>query len=949
VNEVQAQLGRLGCPTLVGRSHELNALAALAQSSAAGRCELAIVAGEAGVGKTRLLEEAREQATDVRIFWGGCLEQQRSLPYAPIVEALRHAPDGLDDPILRRLAPELDLAVPEPADDAERERHRIAQALASYLSRGADAQPVLLVLEDLQWADAATLDVVGVLVRRLAERPVLVLVSYRDDELHDRSDLRATLADLKRHRLAHEIRLARLGPEQVEQMIRAILGVRGEISADFVRAIHERTDGNPFFVEELLRTLLEAGEVFRSDGIWDRKAIAELAVPATIQETILRRVATLDSNAHSVLRIGAVLGHRFALEPVQHLSGLGEDDLLAALRSLVHHQLLVEDPVSGELRFRHALTRDTVYGELLVAERRGLHRRVAEVLDEIEGASAAAELVVHYEAAGDEVRARELAQRAARRATSLGAVGDARAHYATALRLSTRVEDQRQVLHDLGRLSFAAGHLPASIAELRAAADAARVEGDRRGEASALIDLATSLLMNGDRGGSLEVRLEVLTLLEAEGDSEELAGAYRTLGGYHMLGSAFAESIAWSERALEVSARVGAEQVAVEARNDLGFSLAVGGGDVDRGLGLLRECVAAATDRGWMRQAGRAYVNLSDALMRLGRIEEASGVAREGVAYCERMGADFMGHLCRFYLAECCRRAGRWDEAERELGPLLAAADEQGSRKYQLMALEALGALRLDQGRWREARALRNRLEPLALERDELQHVAPFLLMSARIEAAAGRPRRALAELERLASYADATDDVVIVAPALALGCELAADDGERAVWRERLEHAAAASPSPETQALLAEGRGELGAAAARWAQLGRPYDRGRALHRLGEATRDLAALEEARAIFVELGAESERRRAEAALRRLGARVPRGPHARTRTAPGGLTERELEVAKLVADGATNADIARALVVAPKTVAAHVSHILGKLGFSSRVQIARWVAEQSSET
>jgi hypothetical protein len=138
--------------------------------------------------------------------------------------------------------------------------------------------------------------------------------------------------------------------------------------------------------------------------------------------------------------------------------------------------------------------------------------------------------------------------------------------------------------------------------------------------------------MNGDRAGSLEIRLEVLTLLEPNGDSEELAGAYRTLGAYHMLGSAYAESIAWSERALEVAARVGAEQVAVEARNDLGVSLAVGGDDVARGLGPLRECVATATDRGWMRQAGRAYVNLSDALMRLGRLEEASVVAREGLA-----------------------------------------------------------------------------------------------------------------------------------------------------------------------------------------------------------------------------------------------------------------------------------------------------------------------------
>jgi DNA-binding CsgD family transcriptional regulator len=203
-------------------------------------------------------------------------------------------------------------------------------------------------------------------------------------------------------------------------------------------------------------------------------------------------------------------------------------------------------------------------------------------------------------------------------------------------------------------------------------------------------------------------------------------------------------------------------------------------------------------------------------------------------------------------------------------------------------------------------------------------------------------------------------DAVAALAEASAVGhCELALIAGEAGVGKtrlleearrlERLERAASDSPSPETRALYAQARGELAEAAAAWAALGRPYDRARALRRLGEATGDVDVLEQARAVFADLGAEHERDLAQAALRRAGARVPRGPHARTRAAPGGLTAREIEVARLIADGATNADIARALVVAPKTVAAHVSHILAKLGFSSRVQIAGWVAEHGRET
>jgi DNA-binding CsgD family transcriptional regulator len=913
------------CPTLVGRAHELEALAALAAASADGRCEMVLVAGEAGVGKTRLLEEARARHPEVRTLWGACLEQLRSLPYAPLAEALRGAPDALADPVLRRLLPELDDGA-GPDAESEQQRHRIAQALAAFLARAAADGPLLLALEDLHWADGATIDLLGVLVRRLVDHPVLLLASYRSDELQDRPDLGAVAADLTRRRLARELHLAPLEPAQVEEMLQATLGAYGPIGHDFAEAVHARTDGNPLHVEELLRTLLE---VHGEEGVWDRRAIAALEVPVTIQETIMRRVARLDAPARALLRVGAVLGQRFELEPARRVAGLAEDDAFDALRALVHQQLVAEDRGSGELRFRHALTRDTVYGRLLVAERRRLHREVAAVLEDLRGASAAAELVLHHEAAGDDVRARELALQAGRRAASLGAIADARAQYETALRLGRDAE----VLRRLGLLAYAAGDLPASIAELEASAAEAQAAGDHRAQARALLDLASSRLMNGDRAGSLEVREAALALLEPDGDSQELAAAYRGLGTYHMLGSSYVEATAWSERAIELARRTGAERVEIEARNDLGVSTGMLG-DPDRGLDLLRGCVRTGTECGWTREASRAYVNLSDSLTRFGRLEEARAVAADGAAYGERSGSVFYARLCRFHVAECARLTGDWEEAERQLAELRTAAEEQGSRKYRLMLLEGLGALRADQGRWRSAQRLRDQLRPLAFERDELQHVAPFLMLSARVEAASGRTDRALAELERLGEHARSTDEAILVGPGLALACALGAP------WLERLERAAAASPSPETAAWLDEARGDFEQAASRWAQIGRPYDRARALRCCGSTD----ALQEAREIAAGLGAEHERALAEAALRRAGVRVPRGPHARTRTAPGGLTARELEVARLIADGATNAELARALVIAPKTAAAHVSHILDKLGFSSRAQIARWVAE-----
>jgi ATP/maltotriose-dependent transcriptional regulator MalT len=939
-------------PIFVGRSRELGEIASILASSAQGGPRLVLVTGEAGIGKTRLMSEACERAEASRVIWGACLEQQRTLPYAPVAEALRAADVEFHDPILNRLFPEFEPRAGDPVADAEQERHRIAQALANFLAAEALNQPVILVLDDLHWADGATIDLLPVLTRRLEGRAVLILVGYRSDELPGRPELRAAIAELKRKRVAAELALHSLDAEQVEELVRAILAAEGPVARDLVQAIADRSDGNPFFVEELLQTLRHADGGPREDRALDPRAITEAEVPGPIQETILRRVAMLDEPARNLLRAGSVLGHRFELEPARRLSGQGEEEALEALRPLVRQQLVVEEPTSGELRFRHALTRDSVYGEMLVAERRRLHRRAAELVEETRGTETAAELALHYERAGDESRAREHALEAGGRAAGLGAVRDAHTHYASALRLTSDPAQRPGLLTALGRLSLDAGELTRSIAELREAAESAHTLGEVRAEARALLALSLALLMNGDRAGALEVRTAVLALLEPEGDSPELAAAYRALGHHHLLGSSHAEAIAWSERAVELACRVGAERVEIEASIDLGSALAITS-DPDRGLELLRRGVASATERGWGAEAGRAYANLGWALGSLSRLDEAVAVAAEGVEFCERAGIEFAGILCRHGLADAHRLAGHWDEAERLLLGLMTTADERRSKKYALMALEGLGQLRAGQGRWREAGEIRDRLGPLALERDELQHVGPYLFISARVEAGTGRLDRAQAALERLRDYAEATDDAII-APALAFACELAGDARERAPWLERLERAAAASPSPETAALLDEASGRFERAADSWAELGRPYERARALRRLGESQVDtdrdraVAALEEANALARDLGAAHEQALAEKALRRAGVRVPRGPRATTRAAPGGLTARELEVARLIAGGATNAGIAEALVIAPKTAAAHVSHILTKLGFSSRTQVAAWFAEQETE-
>lgn len=964
---------------MVGRRHELELTDALLDAALDGRGQFLVVAGEAGVGKSRLAAAVTERGAErgATVLASACLEQLRWLPYWPAAQLVRALVADLPpgdaaarlravDPCLPRLLPELD-ALDGAGAAAELEAGRLAIAVCSLLEQDARARPLVVLLEDLHWADAATIDLVAVLARRLAHSPALVVATHRSDETAARADLADTLADLRGQRLCTNVELAGLEVSDVEVMVRAILEDIEPIGGDAATAVHARTDGNPLYVEELLRALLEAGAISEHGAAWDTEAIAELGPPPSIQDAILRRVRRLPGDAQSLLEVAAVLGDPFDLEFLTELSGLESERMLELARTLVGQQLLAEEEL-GALRFRHALMRETVYSHLLLAERRLLHDRIATGLERLYEGSLdehAGELASQHEAAGNVDRARELAVRAAGRASALGALADARGHYATALRLATDPRARFELLLPSGRIAHGLGDMPTAIAELGEAASSAERAGDRRAQARALLELSYAELVNGDRAHALDLRLSVLDLLEPEGECEELAWAYRALGHQHMLGSSYAEAVRWSERAIALGRALGVEAVVVGATVDLGTALPFVG-EPERGFELLRECLESRHVE-W--EAERAAINLSYVLALFGRHEEAIDVSRTGIAFCERSGAEFSRLLCQANLSGSLRFLGRWEESEAQAGPVLATAREIGSNKYLLLTLNELANLRADQGRWEEARGLRDELEPLALARGELQMIAPLSHVSARIEAALGDRGRALRRLDETRRFwREHTDDTVLIAPVLALGAELASGRADAESWLADLEEVAERSSSPDPAVLLEEARGSVHArrrdpegaaalerAAEGWERHGRPYDTARALRLAGDARLELGERESAverlrRALELArgLGAAWEAQLATASLRRAGERVPRGPRPSTMALPGGLTRRELEVARLVSQGRTNTEIARTLVISRKTAAAHVSHILGKLGFGTRAEIARWVAEHDSD-
>ncbi|HSK35478.1 MAG TPA: AAA family ATPase, partial [Actinomycetota bacterium] len=401
----------LASPTFVGRTQELARLAAAGDRAAGGTPTAVLIGGEAGVGKTRLVGEvvAGARAAGATVLAGGCVELGgEGVPFAPLIEALRGFVRDLDEPGLARLAPgqaraELARLLPElgppggpgagerPAFGGDpgpwSEQGRLFELLLGLLERLGAERPAVLVVEDLHWADRSTRDLLAFLVRNLRHGRLLLVLTYRSDELHRRHPLRPFLAELDRGRRVERLELARFGPAEVAAQLAGIQGA--PVPAELAERIHARSGGNAFFVEELAAV---AGTGGHADG----------ELPPSLRDTLLARVELLAEPAQQVLRVAAAAGARVEHELLAEVAGLPEAELLAALREAVSAQVLLADAADGTYGFRHALVKEAVYTELLPGERTRLHARFAAALaarDTAGDPGPAAELAWHWYAA----------------------------------------------------------------------------------------------------------------------------------------------------------------------------------------------------------------------------------------------------------------------------------------------------------------------------------------------------------------------------------------------------------------------------------------------------------------------------------------------------------------------------------------------------------------------
>ena len=975
---------RLTSSHFVGRVGELAELELALREAATRKPVVVLLGGESGVGKTRLVLEFERRIPDgVLALRGESVEQaDGELPYAPLLSALRplvrerHPALGALSPgsraQLAALLPGLDNATPPDRQDASAQL-KLFEAVMELLDLLSEQEPLVLILEDMHWADRSTRTFCAFLARSLRQERVMLLLSYRTDELYRRHPLRPLVSELERLDRARRIELSPFDRDELTEALTDILGAAPK--AGLVERLFVRSEGNPLYSEELLAAGLDGRG----------------AAPQSLRDAFILRIERLSSDAQRAARAIAV-GRRLDEGALTELTGAGHDPLQAALREAVAEQVLMSGE-DGGFYFRHALLREALYDDLLPGERGELHLALARYYEQAPGGEddreveRAATIASHYAAAGDQPAALKATIRAALAAREARAYGEAADLAERALELWPRVPDGEKDgrLDHAGLLQLAAsahmigGDWVRGESLLQTALEELDVEEDSTRYAGLLHRLARAqwTLNRGVEG--VQTAQRALALLPDDEENEERASLLAWLARTRFLRGRFRDALEDGRQALSATIAAGDRCGEGEVRNTLGMTH-VALGHVDEGLGELRQAVEIARETDDIDGLGYAYSNLSDMLSVAGRTRDALAMAQEGLSEIpRRIGRthDWM----MLTVAQMAFEAGEWDVAWSHLTP-------PPSRLIGLLLIfrqlqEAEVALGV--GDEEVAERCLAAVEPLVADSSQPQWIGGLgelhgeLLRRRRdLEEARGAVARALDRIELC------TDDVMRIAQVSAVGATVEADLAQRArdlrerrderdaVTRARIHaqrlRGAAESGGPVERALSAVGAAELARARGRsdpklwarvadqWDEIERPYPAAIARWRQAEAhveagNREAAAGEVGASIAVarRLGAkwlegEAMALRDRARLELLGEdarekREKREADGAGEADPFGLTPRERQVLTLIAEGATNRQIGNALFMAEKTASVHVSRILSKLGVQSRTQAA----------
>ncbi len=939
------------CPTLVGRDAPLGELVDALERATAGHGRSVLVAGEAGIGKTALLRRFADEARarGARVALGECIEIEAKRPLGPFVDIV--------DDLARAGLMRAGTARPDvqSAHVDEDQRYRVYLAFAALFTQVARTAALAIVVEDLHWADEATLELFGYLARKLRDGRVLLVGTYRSDELHRQHPLRPLLAELARGRLADEIAVERLLLGDLSRFLRETMRLDRDPPADFRDAMQERCEGNPFFIEEVLRALQQAGDLELHHGQWrPTKHVTLLALPDSIRDAVEARLRPLSARARRTLQIAAVIGQSFDIELLREVGGRSDEDLAQDMEVAVAGQIVI---VGGADRFafRHALTRESVIAELLEPGRRELHRAIGLAIEAAgtDSAARAEELAYHFDEARDADRAFRYRIAAAESASRTAAFARAAGHLERALALAPPGEGVGALYLRLADAALLAGDLPRAARAADEAQRAYRSEGEPLRAGAALTQLARHRWQLGEPAAFATV-LEAVALLEPLGRTPQLAAAYAELARLNFFLKDDEEAAReWSERALEIARESGATHVEADILLTLG--LALGYADPVRSAALTREGIELAKRLDLLVVASRGYANLC----LQSRWTEIPGVDPDDV-FVEALA--FIGPSgYRFAYFQFLRAAQALGDGDFDAALAFAGESPRETSYGWILEMHVARVVRIarDGPRATDTEMSKSLVKGIGgpALRNDPAGVAKLKLLVGDLPAAlveADACRDAL-DPRMPRSGADMALVVAAIRAARGVGDQGAIEHWSARArgwesWR-RIGTIAARYAAAEEEAARGEARAAADlfgtAADDLHGQQGPILETISRLRRVEMLMRfDTAAAQAELATVVEFWRRGKATWYLGELRRWA--VERGiPFPETEQAPrpkGALTERERDVAKLVAEGLSNREIAERLVVSERTAEGHVQRILDKLNFRSRTQIAVWDAE-----
>jgi DNA-binding CsgD family transcriptional regulator len=943
-------------PVLVGRDEFLALAERRLAGAAASAGKLLFVAGEAGIGKTRLLGAIARHAHasnfavvraaafpgDVQSIAGLLLDLASDL-----TSAREPALSELGQSLTSRVR-----AISTDAGDAHHRRRLLVQDLADLLVPAKFGAPVLIILEDLHWADELSLDVVGHLASRLATRPMLVAGAYRSDELYPQLPMRELRARLLSQRLAEEIRLPRLGPDQTATMTSATLGRLAP--AQMVAAIHERSDGIPLHVEEFLAAIDDDTLTLQPGA-----AVRAAAVPETLGDAVRTRARHLTALTCEVGSAAAVIGRSFDFDLLATVTDAGPDEVASALRELQDAYFVLPGADAVTFDFRHALIRDTLYADTDLPLRRRLHEKVARAA--VERGYRSAFVSAHFERAGRPGLAYQHAVDAAGQAAVMSAHAEALELYRRAVRnlpAELPALDKAELLAALADEAAATDDNTAAAEAYQTAHELATSAGDVRAAVALAPRMVAVAHLLGERldarVGTLQSALDSLDEV-AEADHER-ARLHSAMAAAYMLGRRLDDAIDYGYRS-RLAELIGDEETTLNTAVTLGSAL-VFAGQMAQGWRLLEDTVTRARDTRQEAEAARGYRMIGSSASVLVEYDRAEHWLADGIRYAEQVELWNHRHYMASHLAHVQWATGQWDAAAQSAQHALA--DGRGGITTRITALYVMGYLAMGRGEYKAAVGMLREALALGERMAELQRLSPPLWGLAEAARCHGDYDTALALCERGYRASAGVTDAAYLFPYLLTGvrAHLARGDIDAAqAWSDLVGAVLTVRAIPGTLPAIDHGQGLIllarGDESAARRALEAASERWRTRHRFWEgawARLDLAAaaakarrrgeaaqlVDEARTIAATAGATTLVDAADELSRSFARGRPAGPwHP--------LSAREFEVAQLVAGGLTNRQIAEQLVLAPKTISAHVTHILAKLGAARRAEIAAWCA------